>query len=102
MASGIQHDCHHYLSSLKKYTVPSHPVFLWVVCPHYTAECVIYLSLALLAAPEGEIINKTVLSALLFVMGNLGITAANSKQWYIQKFGEDSVRGRWKMIPGIF
>ena len=102
MASGIQHDCHHYLSSLKEYTVPKHPLFQWVLCPHYTAECAIYLSLALLAAPGGEIINKSVLCGLLFVVVNLSSTAYNTDKWYKAKFGEDSVRGKWKMLPGIF
>ncbi|KAJ5924972.1 hypothetical protein N7454_007611 [Penicillium verhagenii] len=27
MASGLQHDCHHFLFSLKKYTLPDHPIF---------------------------------------------------------------------------
>ncbi|PYH95017.1 3-oxo-5-alpha-steroid 4-dehydrogenase [Aspergillus ellipticus CBS 707.79] len=102
VASGLQHDCHHYLFSLKKYTLPSHPVFLRIVCPHYTAECVIYLSLALLAAPQGEVLNKTLLSALVFVGVNLGVTAANTKQWYMRRFGEESVRERWNMIPWVY
>lgn len=102
MASGIQHDCHHYLSSLKEYTVPKHPLFKWVICPHYTAECAIYLSLALLAAPRGELINKSVLCGLLFVAVNLSATAYNTEKWYRAKFGEHSVRGKWKIIPGIF
>ncbi|KAI9931855.1 3-oxo-5-alpha-steroid 4-dehydrogenase [Aspergillus wentii] len=102
VASGLQHDCHHYLFSLKKYSLPDHPLFRTIVCPHYTAECIIYLSLALIAAPPGEMVNKTLLSGLGFVVVNLGITASNSKDWYMQKFGADSVRGRWKMIPGIY
>jgi 3-oxo-5-alpha-steroid 4-dehydrogenase 3 len=102
LASGIQHDCHHYLYSLKKYTLPTHPMFSKFVCPHYTAECMIYLSIALLAAPKGEIINKTVLSALAFVVVNLGITASTTRQWYRQKFGEEAVRGKWNMIPIIY
>ncbi|KAJ9202539.1 hypothetical protein DTO164E3_2979 [Paecilomyces variotii] len=102
LASGLQHDCHHYLASLKKYTLPAHPLFLSVICPHYTAECVIYLALALLAAPAGESINKTVLSGLFFVAVNLGITAASSKRWYMQKFGEENVRNRWRMIPFLY
>jgi 3-oxo-5-alpha-steroid 4-dehydrogenase 3 len=101
-ASGLQHDAHHYLSSLKKYTLPSHPLFRTIVCPHYTAECVIYLSLALIAAPRGEMINKTVLSAALFVAVNLGVTAGVTKCWYMQKFGEEPVRGRWNMIPWVY
>ncbi|PWY95457.1 protein DFG10 [Aspergillus sclerotioniger CBS 115572] len=102
LASGIQHDCHHYLFSLKKYTLPTHPVFRRIVCPHYTAECVVYLSLALLAARKGEIVNKTLLSALAFVVINLGATAANTRQWYLRKFGEESVRERWNMIPWVY
>ncbi|KAL2871111.1 putative 3-oxo-5-alpha-steroid 4-dehydrogenase [Aspergillus lucknowensis] len=102
LASGIQHDCHHYLYSLEKYTLPTHPMFSRLICPHYTAECLIYLSLALLAAPEGEIANKTVLSALAFVAVNLGITASTTRQWYRQKFGEDAVRGKWNMVPFIY
>lgn len=101
-ASGLQHDCHYYLFSLQKYTVPAHPLFSRVVCPHYTAECAIYLSLTLLAAPPGEWVNKTLLSALAFVAINLGITAGTSRKWYAQKFGEDSVRGKWNMIPVVY
>ncbi|GKZ38591.1 3-oxo-5-alpha-steroid 4-dehydrogenase [Aspergillus brasiliensis] len=102
IASGIQHDCHHYLFSLKKYTLPTHPIFSRIVCPHYTAECVVYLSLALLGAPKGEVVNKTLLSALVFVVINLGVTAANTKHWYLRKFGEESVRERWNMIPWLY
>lgn len=102
MASGIQHDCHHYLSSLKEYTVPKHPLFQWVLCPHYTAECAIYLSLAILGAPRGELINKSVLCGLLFVSVNLSATAYNTERWYRAKFGEYSVRGKWKIVPGVF
>ncbi|KAL4911250.1 hypothetical protein BDW74DRAFT_172717 [Aspergillus multicolor] len=102
VASGIQHDCHHYLFSLKKYTLPTHPMFSWILCPHYTAECIIYLSLALLAAPGGEIFNKTLLSAVFFVAVNLGVTASTTRQWYRQRFGEGAVQGKWNMIPLIY
>ncbi|KAJ5514268.1 3-oxo-5-alpha-steroid 4-dehydrogenase C-terminal [Penicillium fimorum] len=102
VASGLQHDSHHYLFSLKKYTLPEHPMFRGVVCPHYGAECIVYLSLALLAAPQGEWVNKTMLSCLAFVAVNLGLTARNTKQWYAQKFGKDSVQDWWFMIPYVY
>ncbi|OJK02808.1 hypothetical protein ASPACDRAFT_40121 [Aspergillus aculeatus ATCC 16872] len=102
LASGLQHDAHHYLFSLKKYTLPTHPLFHRLVCPHYTAECVIYLSLAFLAAPQGGTINKTILAAMAFVAINLGLTTANTRRWYIQKFGRSSMQGKWNMIPGIY
>ncbi|KAL4974438.1 hypothetical protein BDW66DRAFT_87587 [Aspergillus desertorum] len=102
IASGIQHDCHHHLASLKKYTLPTHPIFNWILCPHYTTECIIYLSLALLAAPKGEILNKTLLSAAFFVAVNLGVTASTTRQWYRERFGEAAVQGKWNMIPLIY
>lgn len=59
LASGVQHDCHAYLASLPKYTLPIHPIFQSFICPHYTAECLIYLSLAFISAPKGALINRT-------------------------------------------
>ena len=102
LASGIQHDCHAYLASLPKYTLPSHPLFQVIVCPHYFAECLIYASLAILGAPKSAWINKTMASALLFVLVNLGVTASTSKEWYAQKFGREKVARRWKMIPLVY
>lgn len=102
IASGVQHDCHFYLASLKKYTLPSHPAFNSVICPHYTAECMIYVSLIFIAAPEGQLVNKTLLSALVFVVVNLGVTADMNKQWYFQIFGKEKVENRWRMIPFVW
>ena len=102
LASGIQHDCHAYLAFLPKYTLPIHPMFQLIICPHYLAECVIYTSLAILGTPKGAWFNRTLCSALLFVTVNLGVTASTSKEWYAQKFGKQKVAGRWKMIPFVY
>ncbi|KAL8669569.1 MAG: hypothetical protein Q9168_005851 [Polycauliona sp. 1 TL-2023] len=102
LASGIQNDCHTYLASLPKYTLPDHPIFHTMVCPHYTAECVIYLSLAIIGAPDDAWINRTVFNALVFVVCNLAVTASTTKEWYIAKFGREKVGYRWRMIPFIF
>ncbi|KAI4236730.1 MAG: hypothetical protein L6R40_006074 [Gallowayella cf. fulva] len=102
LASGIQNDCHAYLASLPKYTLPDHPIFHTMVCPHYTAECLIYFSLAVMGAPQGAWINRTVFSALLFVASNLAVTASATKHWYMQKFGREKVETRWRMIPFVF
>lgn len=77
-------------------------MFSRIICPHYTAECIIYLSLALLGAPEGETVNKTLLSAVIFVAVNLGVTASTTRKWYKEKFGEAAVQGKWNMIPLIY
>lgn len=102
LASGIQHDCHAYLASLPKYTLPIHPIFQSFICPHYTAECLIYLSLAFIAAPKGALINRTMFSLFVFVSANLTVTATTSKEWYERKFGKEAVAHRWIMVPGLY
>lgn len=58
--------------------------------------------MALLAAPEGQIINKTIASGLVFEVINLGITANETYKWYEQRFGVEKVKGRARMIPGVW
>ncbi|KAI1106312.1 hypothetical protein F4804DRAFT_52534 [Jackrogersella minutella] len=97
-----QYRCHSHLSRLQKYSLPSDGLFQYLVCPHYTCECALYLSLALVAAPKDHLYNKTLLCAVLFVAVNLGVTAKGTKKWYIERFGHERVQGKWIMIPGIF
>ncbi|XP_044724275.1 3-oxo-5-alpha-steroid 4-dehydrogenase domain-containing protein [Hirsutella rhossiliensis] len=97
-----QYECHRYLASLKKYTLPSEGLFSHLVCPHYTCECFIYLAIALMAAPAGSLFNASLLCGLTFVAVNLGVTAHGTKQWYVDKFGTERVAGKWKMIPFVF
>ncbi|EFQ98041.1 hypothetical protein MGYG_01079 [Nannizzia gypsea CBS 118893] len=101
-ASGIQYDCHEYLASLVKYTLPVHPAFVSIISPHYTAECMIYLSLSILAAPPGSIVNKTIFSAVILTAVQLGTSAAATKKWYGEKFGREKVKDRWTMLPLIW
>ncbi|UNI14138.1 3-oxo-5-alpha-steroid 4-dehydrogenase [Purpureocillium takamizusanense] len=97
-----QNECHRYLASLKKYTLPSQGMFAYLVCPHYTCECVIYLAISLMAAPQGTMFNWSVLGGLVFIAVNLGGTASGTKQWYSQRFGATNVAGRWNMVPFVF
>lgn len=102
LASVLQHKIHVHLASLKKYTIPSHPAFHRIVCPHYTAECVLYLALTFLASPRGHLVNGTMLSATVFVVVNLGVTADISKIWAVEKFGKEKINGKWRMLPGLW
>ncbi|KAH7328527.1 hypothetical protein B0I35DRAFT_473223 [Stachybotrys elegans] len=97
-----QYQCHSHLASLKKYTLPERGLFQYIVCPHYTCDCVIYLGIAIATAPEGYMLNRTVTASLLFAAVNLGATAAGTKQWYGEKFGHDKIRQKWTMIPPVF
>lgn len=102
IASVMQHDCHVHLASLKKYTLPQHYLFQKVVCPHYTSECVIYISIAIVAAPPGQVLNRTVLAGLVFVASNLAVTADSTKKWYVDRFGVEKLAGRWRMVPYLY
>ena len=102
LASGIQHDCHVYLASLKKYTLPETPWFRLIVCPHYTSECLIYLAMAIVSAPEGRFMNITVLAGLGFVVSNLAVTADSTRRWSIEMFGAQKLEGRWRMLPYVY
>lgn len=112
-ASGIQHDAHAYLASLKPtgannkdgkadYKLPIHPAFNQTLTPHYFAECVIYLALAGLAAPGSQYLNGTLACAFIFVAVNLGVTANGTYEWYERKFGKNALEGRSKMVPFLF
>uniref|UniRef100_L2G829 Polyprenal reductase n=1 Tax=Colletotrichum fructicola (strain Nara gc5) TaxID=1213859 RepID=L2G829_COLFN len=98
----MQNWCHKHLASLKKYSLPEQGLFRYLVCPHYTCECLLYLGLAIAAAPQGQMINRTLLSAFWFIVANLGTTADGTKEWYAQKFGAEKVASKWKMIPFLF
>ncbi|KAI6837481.1 hypothetical protein KC340_g18388 [Hortaea werneckii] len=154
LASGFQHDCHAYLCSLKSpssstttttnaaankdndpssssgkpkdsYQLPTHPAFTHLIVPHYTAECLLYLSLAFLAAPapqpqsptrpsagaqaagRGSVFNYTLLAAGIFVVVNLGVTAQGTREWYLVRFGgsregRELVERRWRLVPGVW
>ncbi|KAL8371526.1 hypothetical protein RB595_001356 [Gaeumannomyces hyphopodioides] len=102
LGSAAQCMCHRHLASLKKYSLPAQGLFQYLVCPHYTCECLLYLSLAAVAAPDGEILNQTIVSALLFVVVNLGATAHGTRKWYMDKFGAPSMESRWTMIPLVY
>ncbi|KAL2431565.1 hypothetical protein ABEF95_011532 [Exophiala dermatitidis] len=110
-ASYKQHYYHSYLAGLKKYTLPVGPAFRLIVAPHYTAECAIYLALAVLdVAPQTQkqteisSINWTLFCALVFVAVNLGVTADGTRTWMMYKFPEkkQEIQRRWRILPGIW
>jgi 3-oxo-5-alpha-steroid 4-dehydrogenase 3 / polyprenol reductase len=84
IGSGVQHDSHVYLASLKKYTLPERGLFQLILCPHYTGECLIYLALSIVAAPRGQMLNETISTVLMFTVVNLAITSNSTRAWYAQ------------------
>jgi len=101
-ASLAQNRAHAHLFSLKTYQIPPSALFTYVWCPHYTAEIVIYICFALLAVPEGQWFNRTMVAAIVFVGGNLAVTANGTREWYIKRFGSEKAKGRARLVPGIW
>ena len=62
----------------------------------------LYVGIAIATAPRGQLLNKTVLAGLGFVVSNLGVTADSTKRTYTERFGAENVKGRWRMVPGIY
>lgn len=104
LASIWQHKYHRYLSSLIKYTLPEQYGASHIVAPHYTAECLLYLCLAILTAKDGEYLNSTLLCVLIFVVVNLGVTADGTKTWQLNKFRDRrrEIQKRSRMLYPFF
>ena len=61
-----------------------------------------YICLAVLTAPEGQWVNRTVGAGAVFVCVNLGVSATGARAWYEGRFGKEKVRERWVMVPGVW
>lgn len=101
-ASLAQNRAHAHLFSLKTYQIPPSALFAYVWCPHYTAEIAIYICFALLAAPQGQWLNGTMMAAFFFVASNLAVTADGTKEWYVKRFGHEKAGSRARLVPGIW
>jgi 3-oxo-5-alpha-steroid 4-dehydrogenase 3 len=97
----ISHYHLHHQLPRPNYILPTHPLFRYTLTPHYFAECLEYLGLAIAGASE-DWINKTLATALVFVVVNLGVTAYGSRKWYAQRFGESVIRDRARMVPFVW
>jgi 3-oxo-5-alpha-steroid 4-dehydrogenase 3 / polyprenol reductase len=102
IASILQFACHRHLASLRKYSLPTNFLFRYVICPHYLMECIIYLSLARIAAPADRLFNATLLCVTTFVAINLSVVADSTREWWRTKFGEAAVLERYRMFPLIW
>ncbi|KAK9239866.1 hypothetical protein V1525DRAFT_396996 [Lipomyces kononenkoae] len=98
LAAFTQYAAHDQLSKLKKYSPPPPTMlFKYLVCPHYTAEVVIYLAVARICGFTPANISVVVWTAV-----NLGASAEQSRKFYIKKFGAHSVEEKWNLIPFVF
>lgn len=64
------------------YGLPSGDWFELVSCPHYTAECLLYISLLTILGPD----HTTAILLLVWVLANQIMVALMSHQWYKDNF----------------
>ncbi|KAJ2497590.1 hypothetical protein IWW47_003605 [Coemansia sp. RSA 2052] len=80
------------------YAIPIGDLFLYVSCPHFLCEILIYVSIWMVTACQA--------TTLLWVVGwtavNLGITARESQQWYLARFGARYPSDRRVLVPFVW
>lgn len=92
----MQSNIHRYLGSLKKYSLPTAPLFRIAACPHYLAEVGIYSSLLIL-----DIDSRTLKICIFWVIASLSISAMETKKYYVKKYGQENV-SRFAIFPGFY
>jgi 3-oxo-5-alpha-steroid 4-dehydrogenase 3 / polyprenol reductase len=98
-----QFHIHSILASLRPTSVkpvykappPSSLPFRLFLTPHYTAEILLYLALALLCQ------NWTLFMSLIWTITNLAVSSGETREWARKKF-EGKEWGRWNLIPFIY
>ncbi|AEO61499.1 hypothetical protein MYCTH_2311708 [Thermothelomyces thermophilus ATCC 42464] len=81
----------------KHYEIPQAGLFKVMLYPHYFCEWVEWFGFWM-AAGWG------CLPARCFLFNEIAAMlprAVRGRKWYAEKFGEDKVRGRWAVIPGV-
>lgn len=105
LAAIDQHQNHIHLSQLIKYSTPSFRLFQYSSSAHYFDEILVYVLVFLISYQKysfGEKLSPTdfnFLVILLFVIGNLSVTAIATRDYYLSKFKDYQVK--WSIIPGI-
>lgn len=81
----------------KHYQIPEAGLFRYMLYPHYFAEWVEWFGFYVAC-------GFTCRPALAFVLNEVASMlprAVNGKKWYVERFGEDKIRRKWAVIPGV-
>ncbi|KAL7926355.1 3-oxo-5-alpha-steroid 4-dehydrogenase domain-containing protein [Trichoderma austrokoningii] len=82
----------------KHYQIPQAGLFRYMLYPHYLSEWVEWLGFWMAAgwvcAPARAFLVNEIFSMLP--------RAVNGKKWYMERFGEDKIKKKWAIIPGVW
>jgi 3-oxo-5-alpha-steroid 4-dehydrogenase 1 len=82
----------------KHYEVPQAGLFKYMLYPHYLAEWVEWAGFWMAC-------GWSCVPARTFLVNEITAMvprAVRGKKWYIDKFGEEKVRRKWAVIPGVW
>ncbi len=82
----------------RHYEIPQAGLFKVVLYPHYLVEWVEWFGFWM-AAGWGCV------PARCFLVNEVAAMlprAVRGRRWYVERFGEEAVRGRWAVIPGVW
>ncbi|KAK6844223.1 3-oxo-5-alpha-steroid 4-dehydrogenase-domain-containing protein [Apiospora arundinis] len=82
----------------KHYSVPNNGLFRYMLYPHYFSEWIEWLGFWV-AAGFGCVPARCFLVNEVFAMLPRAVAG---KKWYIEKFGEDKIKGKYAIIPGVW
>ncbi|KAJ1724668.1 hypothetical protein LPJ53_001096 [Coemansia erecta] len=105
-ASVHQWRCHHILYRLRRrsllkgsgYAIPAGDLFEYVVCPHFLCEILVYVAIWTASGFQAT----TLLWTIGWTTINLGITARETRKWYVETLGTRFPNKRRALVPFIF
>jgi 3-oxo-5-alpha-steroid 4-dehydrogenase 1 len=81
----------------KHYEIPNAGLFKYMLYPHYFVEWVEWFGFWMACGWSS-------VPARCFLVNEVAAMiprAVGGKKWYIEKFGEEKIKGRWAVIPGV-
>lgn len=81
----------------KHYQIPQAGLFKYVLYPHYLAEWIEWTGFYIAC-------GFSCMPALMFVVNEVSamlLRAVNGRKWYAEKFGEEKIRNKRAVIPGV-
>jgi len=82
----------------KHYEIPEAGLFKYMLYPHYLVEWVEWFGFWMAC-------GWSCVPAMCFVVNEVFAMlprAVRGKRWYMERFGEDKIRRKWAVIPGVW